>query len=155
MGRPFSMWTIIGLYTEILSYSRASYICWMENNPDGHLLKVFVFLFLYLESNQVIILWKVSKRNKKDQKPNFLFSLLTLLEFYVHLQTFFVNRQFHFVGLTRPKIDLGLEIQETNVGIRISILELLCVPICSQNEQLWIFRPNFEKNGSRVGNWEN
>ena len=46
MGRPFSMWTIIGLYTEILSYSRASYICWMENNPDGHLLKVFVFFVL-------------------------------------------------------------------------------------------------------------
>ena len=39
----------------------------MENNPDGDLLKVFfVCLFLYLESNQVIILWKVSKRNKKD-----------------------------------------------------------------------------------------
>ena len=38
----------------------------MENNPDGHLLKVLVCLFLYLESNQVIILWKVSKRNKKD-----------------------------------------------------------------------------------------
>ena len=38
----------------------------MENNPDGHLLKVLVCLFLYLESNQVIILWKVLKRNKKD-----------------------------------------------------------------------------------------
>ena len=38
----------------------------MESNPDGRLLKVFVCLFLYLELNQVIILWKVSKRNKKD-----------------------------------------------------------------------------------------
>ena len=61
----------------------------MENNADGHLLKVFVCLFLYLESNQ-IILWKVLKRNKKDYKPNFLLPLLTLLEFYLHLQIFFV-----------------------------------------------------------------
>ena len=38
----------------------------MQDNPDGHLLKVFVCLFLYLQSNQVIILWKVSKKNKKD-----------------------------------------------------------------------------------------
>ena len=30
----------------------------------GNLLKVLVFLFLYLESNQVIILWKMSKKNK-------------------------------------------------------------------------------------------
>ena len=38
----------------------------MVNNPDRHLLKAFGCLLLYLESNQVIILWKVSKRNKKD-----------------------------------------------------------------------------------------
>ena len=62
----------------------------MENNADGHLFKVFVWLFLYLESNQIIILWKVLKRNKKDYKPNFLLPLLTLLEFYLHLQIFFV-----------------------------------------------------------------
>ena len=35
MGCPFSMYTIISMYTEILSYSRATNICWMENNPDG------------------------------------------------------------------------------------------------------------------------
>ena len=66
MDRPFSMYTIINMYTEILSYSRAAHIYWMENSPDGHLLKVLVCLFLYLESNQVIILRKVSKRNKND-----------------------------------------------------------------------------------------
>ena len=38
----------------------------MENKSDDYLLKILVCLFLYLESNQVIILWKVSKRNKKD-----------------------------------------------------------------------------------------
>ena len=35
MGCPFSMYTIISMYTEILSYSRATNICWMQNNPDG------------------------------------------------------------------------------------------------------------------------
>ena len=54
------------MHAEILSSSLATHICWMENNnADGRLLKVFVCLFLHLESNQVIILWKVSKRNKK------------------------------------------------------------------------------------------
>ena len=38
----------------------------MGNNPDGNLLKILICLFLYLESNQVIILWKVSEKNKKD-----------------------------------------------------------------------------------------
>ena len=65
MGCPFSMYTIINICTEILSYSRATHIYWMENNTDGHLLKVLPCLFLYLESNQVIILRKVSKKNKK------------------------------------------------------------------------------------------
>ena len=35
-----------------------------------------------------------------------------------------------------PKIDLGLQIQKTIVGIRISILEIPCVPIFSQNGEL-------------------
>ena len=39
----------------------------MKNNPDGHLLNVLVCLFLYLESNQVIILRKVLKRIKKTR----------------------------------------------------------------------------------------
>ena len=50
MGRPFNIYTIISMYTEILFYIRATDICWMENNPDGHLLKVVVCLFLYLKS---------------------------------------------------------------------------------------------------------
>ena len=99
IGRPFNIWKIISMYTEMLLQSRATHICRMEKNPDGHLLKVLVRLFLYLESNQVITVWKVSKRykkdyktnNQKDQKTIFLLSLLTLLEFYQHLQTFFVT----------------------------------------------------------------
>ena len=41
------------------------------------------------------------------------------------------------------KRKLGFEIQKTNVGIRISILEIPCVPIFRQNGQLWIFGPKF------------
>ena len=40
-------------------------------------------------------------------------------------------------------MDLGLEIQKTNVGIRMSILEIPCAPIFRQNEQLWLFWPKF------------
>ena len=35
-----------------------------------------------------------------------------------------------------PKMDLGLAIQENIVRMRISILDIPCVPIFSQNEQL-------------------
>ena len=35
-----------------------------------------------------------------------------------------------------PKVDLGLTIQKTIVGIRISVLDIPCVPIFSQNEQI-------------------
>ena len=36
-----------------------------------------------------------------------------------------------------------MEIHKTNVGIRMSILEIPCVPIFRQNGQLWIFGPKF------------
>ena len=48
-----------------------------------------------------------------------------------------------------PKMDLGLGIQKTNVEIRISILDIPCVPIFSQNEQF--FSPNLPKNRLKVG----
>ena len=41
-----------------------------------------------------------------------------------------------FLSQTCQKVDLGLEIQETNVGIGISIFEILCVPIFRQNGQI-------------------
>ena len=90
MGHTFSMYTVTNISTEILSNSRATQIYWMENNPDGQLLKVLVFLFLYLESKQVIILWKVSKRIGKTRKLIFSLSSLALLELYLHLQTIIV-----------------------------------------------------------------
>ena len=36
------MYAIISMYTEIL-FSVDTHICWMENNPDGHLLDGFRF----------------------------------------------------------------------------------------------------------------
>ena len=53
------------------------------------------------------------------------------------------------------KLDLGLETQETNVGIRINILEIPCVPIFRQNGQFLFFLSKFAQNGIRVGNSEN
>ena len=60
------------------------------NKPVDHLVKILACLLFYLEFNQVIILWNVSKRNQKDWKSILLLSLLTLLEFYLHLQILFL-----------------------------------------------------------------
>ena len=51
-----------------------------------------------------------------------------------------------------PKMDSRLAIQKNIVGIRISIPDILCVPIFSQNEQLEFFYRNLPKKGFRVGN---
>ena len=48
-----------------------------------------------------------------------------------------------FLAQICPKRKLGFEIQKTNVGIRISIFEIPCVPIFRQNGQLWVFGPKF------------
>ena len=45
--------------------------------------------------------------------------------------------------------------QKTNVGIKINILKIPCMPIFRQNGQLRIFDPNIPRNGFRVGNSEN
>ena len=42
-----------------------------------------------------------------------------------------------------PKRKLRFEIQETNVGIRISIFEIPCIPIFRQNRRLRVFGPKF------------
>ena len=42
-----------------------------------------------------------------------------------------------------PKKNLGFETEKNNVGIRINVVERLCVPIFSQTGQLWLFRPKF------------
>ena len=45
-----------------------------------------------------------------------------------------------------PKIGFWFEIQKTNVEIRISILDIPCVPIFRQNGQLYLFWPKFAQN---------
>ena len=40
-------------------------------------------------------------------------------------------------------MDLGLQIQKTNFGIRICILKIQCVPILRENEQIWLFWRKF------------
>ena len=65
MDGRFNKYTIISMYTDILFWRRATHIRWMKNNPDGN-PEVLLCLFLYLESNQVIILLKVPKESKKD-----------------------------------------------------------------------------------------
>ena len=148
---PFNMHPIISnVYWEL-----ATHICWMENNPDVHLLKVLVCLLLYLESDQVIILWKVLKRLKKTR--NLLFAFITgfawilstlrnLLCYLLQLQIWFQIKQINTFEIhcvtTSDKtgnfilglVDLGFEIQKTNFGIRICNLKIQCVPIFRQNE---------------------
>ena len=60
-----------------------------------------------------------------------------------------------FLAQTCAKRKLGFEIQKSNVGIRISILEIPCVPIFRQNEHLWFFGPNLPKNGFWRRNFKN
>ena len=50
-----------------------------------------------------------------------------------------------FLAQIRPRGNLELEIQKTNVGIRISILEIPCVPIFRKNKQLWLFELKFSQ----------
>ena len=46
-----------------------------------------------------------------------------------------------FLAQTCPKKKLRFKIQKTNVGIRISIFEIQCVPVFRQNGKLWSFGP--------------
>ena len=48
-----------------------------------------------------------------------------------------------------------MEIQETNVGKRISILEIQCVPIFGQNRNFVFLGPNLPKNGFWEVNFKN
>ena len=67
----------------------------------------------------------------------------------LHFQnTMCANFQFKRTTLTFlaqicPNRKLRFEIQKTNVGIRISMLEIPCVPIFRQNGHLWLFGPKF------------
>ena len=52
-------------------------------------------------------------------------------------------------------MDFGLEIEKTNVGIRINILEIPCGQFSGKTDNSHFFGPNLPKNGFWVGNSEN
>ena len=54
--------------------------------------------------------------------------------------------KFDFFGPNLAKNGLLVWNLKANVEIRISILEILCVPIFRQNGQSWIFGPKFAQN---------
>ena len=60
-----------------------------------------------------------------------------------------------FLAQICPKMNLGLEIQKTNVGIRIIILGTLWVPIFRQNNNFDFFCPNLPKNKFWGQNFKN
>ena len=60
-----------------------------------------------------------------------------------------------FLAQICPKRKLEFEIQKTNVGIRISMLEIPCAPIFRQNGHLWYFGPRFPENGFWGQDFEN
>ena len=56
------------------------------------------------------------------------------------------------------EMDLGLKFEKTNVEIRISILQVLCVCVCQfsgKTNSFDFFSPNLPKKGFRVGNSAN
>ena len=61
------------------------------------------------------------------------------------MRTNFQAKQTSLTFLTQicPKMNFGLEIQKTNVLIRINVLQILILPIFKQKRQLCFFCPKF------------
>ena len=123
LGRPFNMHVYWDLILEWSDSHLLTHICWIENNPDGYLLKLLVCLFLYLEVESV------QKEQKKLEPWFFCFYYWLYLNFintYEFYQQFYLlqqqmlnetnqhpqdtlcnyirqKKQFLFLGLTLPK----------------------------------------------------
>ena len=54
-----------------------------------------------------------------------------------------------------PEMAFWSEILKTNIEIRIDILEIPCVPIFRQNEQVWFFWPKFAQKWISGRNFKN
>ena len=50
-----------------------------------------------------------------------------------------------FTAQICPKMDLRSEIQKNNIGIRITIVKMPCVPILRKSGQLWLIRSKFSQ----------
>ena len=163
MGHPFNVYTIINIYTEILSNSRATQIYWMENNPDGQLLKVLVFLFLYLESKQVIILWKVSKRIGKTRKlifsfiTNFTWSLSTLTNHHRYLLPLQISdeKTQHSWATCVTTSDETTKFKKLMLKQESASSRYHACQFSGKTDKFHLFGPKLPKNGFRVENSEN
>ena len=60
-----------------------------------------------------------------------------------------------FLAQICPKRKLGFEIQKTDVEIRVSMLEIPCLPIFRQNEHLWLFGLKFAQKCVLGQNFKN
>ena len=60
-----------------------------------------------------------------------------------------------FLAQICPKMDIGLEIQKNNVGIRISIVKMPCVPIFRKTNNFDLFDQNLLKYGFWGQNFKN
>ena len=61
-----------------------------------------------------------------------------------------------FLVLVCPKMELRLEIQKTNVGIKIKFFKILCVcQFLGKTKNFDFFYPNFPKNGYWGRNYRN
>ena len=115
MGLSFSM------YTEIFSHSRATHLLNGEQPwwSPAKISCLFVLVFRIQPSHYFVE--SVQKGARKTRN-------LTLLEFYLHLQTFFdIFSSYRF------------QIK------KISTSKISCLAIFRQNGQLWIFRLNLGK----------
>ena len=90
--------------------------------------------------------WGSEFQKSKSRFTNLFFQDAMCANFYLKRTTL------TFLAQTWPKSKLGFE---ANVGIRISILEIPCVPMFRQNRQLWLFRLNLPKNGFCGRNFNN
>ena len=78
-----------------------------------------------------------TEKSKKNRKENQLRRDTLYANFHSNWTTL------SFLVQISSKMDLGFEIQKTNVGASISNLEIKCVLIFRQNEQLWLFWSKF------------
>ena len=93
IGCPFSMYKIIIMYTEILSYSKATNICLMENNPDVKTAFISSLLHAIFACNRLLFLKIFS--NLVHFLPNFqifaLFHIFPLFSEKPHTCPYFLE----------------------------------------------------------------
>ena len=138
MRHPFSMYIIITMRAEILSYNeQLTFVKIVQKEQERLETKFFAFItkFTWILSTLTNLVYLLQLQILDNANQHIRDMICNYIRW---------NRQFHFMGLSLPKkMDLCFEIRKTNAGIRISILNIPCIPIIRQNRQLRIFRPKF------------